>query len=214
MLWTVAVFGDPTIDFEGLLGKDWRAWWSQAASDLRIAKSWGAAFDIWYEPAENRPIMISYGTSPAYGACLYNDSSAIATLSHEQEQNNAWLQIEGIGLVKNAPHPELAKKFIDWFLSKELQDNIATNNWMYPANIHASVPECFSDSVIDPSTVDILNDLITPTMLNQYLDMWLQDWQNAVAAKGISFPSLLITLMALFVISPIAVSLLKRKKKL
>lgn len=214
LLWTIAVYGDPEINFQGLLGENWRDWWSEASSDLRITKSWGEALDLWFEPAEGRPIMISYGTSPAYGACLYNDSSAIAVLTHEQSKSNAWLQIEGIGLVKNAPHPDLAKKFIDWFLSTDLQDNIATNNWMYPANVHASIPECFANSAIDPSTVNILNSLISSDMLSENLDMWLQDWQDAVAAKGVSFPSLLVTLVSLLVVTPIVVHFGKRKKNL
>jgi len=212
LLWTIAVYGDPKINFDGLLCKDWHDWWRQAAPDLRIAPSWGAAFDIWYETSENRPIMISYGTSPAYGACLYNDTSAKAVLTHEKNKANAWLQIEGIGLVKNAHHKELAKKFIDWFLSKDLQDHIACNNWMYPANIYAEVPPCFAKAAIDPSTVNILNNILTPEMIKANLDQWLDDWESAIATEKASFVNIMIVSLALFTVGAMTILLKKNKK--
>ncbi|MHA1745181.1 MAG: thiamine ABC transporter substrate-binding protein [Promethearchaeota archaeon] len=198
LLWTIAVFGDPTLEFEGLLGQDWRGWWGAAKDDLRIAPSWGSAFSEWYDADQKRPIMVSYGTSPAYSAVLYDDDSQGALLSHELNQTNAWLQIEGIGLVKNAPHPEAAKAFIDWFLSTELQDQIAEHNWMYPANIHAEVSQTFQDASINPDDVDILNDLITPNFLGDNLNMWKDDWEAAIATSIPGYPlSILLSFLLL-----------------
>jgi thiamine transport system substrate-binding protein len=195
LLWTIAVFGDPSLEFEGLLGQDWREWWGATKDDLRIAPSWGSAFSEWYDADQKRPIMVSYGTSPAYSAVLYDDDSQGALLSHELNQTNAWLQIEGIGLVKNAPHPDVAKDFIDWFLSTELQDQIAEHNWMYPANIHAEVSQTFQDASINPDDVDILNDLISPDFLGENLNMWKNDWEATISATNIPGFSLSVMLI-------------------
>ncbi len=205
LLWTIAVYGDPQIEFEGLLGQDWRNWWKEAKKDLRIASSWGDAFSIYYTEEENRPMMVSYGTSPAYDVChpLYgvgegNPPPSAALLSHELDFDNAWLQIEGIGLVKNANHPDNGKQFIDWFLSKELQDNIALNNWMYPVHNNATISSCFIDNSINPNDVDILNDLISPEVLNDNLEKWKSDWKTEVAPfsnfTGIIFSFLTLTI--------------------
>ena len=182
LLWTIAVYGDPEIGFNGILNQDWRDWWKATKDDLRIAPSWGAAFSEWYEGGENRPIMVSYGTSPAYSACLYDDTSQGAFLSHENGTENAWLQIEGIGLVKNAPHEDLAKVFIDWFLSKDLQDNIAENNWMYPANEYAEISSTFNESAIDPDDVNILNSLISSEIIGTNLELWKEDWETLMSS--------------------------------
>ena len=182
LLWTIAVYGDPEINFSGILNQDWRNWWKATKDDLRIAPSWGAAFSEWYEGEENRSIMVSYGTSPAYSACLYDDTSQGAFLSHENGTENAWLQIEGIGLVNNAPHEELAKDFIDWFLSKELQDNIAENNWMYPANEYAEISSTFNEAAINPDDVNILNSLISSETIGRNLEKWLEDWETLITA--------------------------------
>ncbi len=188
LLWTIAVYGDPQLNYRGLLGSDWRAWWRNASSNIRIASSWGAAFNIYASKNENRPLMISYGTSPAYDVChpLYGVGQNVsapskAVVTHENGKNNAWLQIEGIGLVKNAPHIDLAKQFIDWFLSTELQDHIPLNQWMYPANKYTTVPSCFLNASINPDNVNVLNDLISPSMLSNNLDQWKNDWENVIA---------------------------------
>ncbi|MCE7748217.1 MAG: thiamine ABC transporter substrate-binding protein [Candidatus Heimdallarchaeota archaeon] len=189
LLWTIAVYGDASIGFEGLLGQNWRDWWKEAKKDLRIVSSWGDAFSIYYTEEENRPMMVSYGTSPAYDVChpIYgvgegNPPPSAAILSHEQNLENAWLQIEGIGLVNNSPHPDAGKQFIDWFLSKELQDNIPLNNWMYPVHDNATISSCFIDNSINPNEVDILNNLISSELLKDNLEMWKRDWKTEVAS--------------------------------
>ncbi|MCG3220933.1 MAG: thiamine ABC transporter substrate-binding protein [Candidatus Heimdallarchaeota archaeon] len=214
LLWTIAVFGDPEINFDGLLAEDWRAWWKEASDDLRIAASWGAAFDLYATEEENRPIMVSYGTSPAYDVChplwgvgYGNSPPSKAIVSHEEEMENAWLQIEGIGLVKNAPHENTAKQFIDWFLSTDLQDNIAMNNWMYPANTNADISTCFSEIAINPNDVDILNDLLPPSMIEENLADWKSDWEAEIAP----FSSLFALIVSL-IFAATSYSLIKQRK--
>jgi thiamine transport system substrate-binding protein len=178
LLWTIAVYGDPEINIDGLLTDNWRDWWRTAKnSDMTITKSWGDAFDIFFEPSEGKPIMVSYGTSPAYGYCQWEDDSTSAVVTYENDTANAWFQIEGIGLVKNAPHKDNAKLFIDWFLGKELQSNLPEHQWMYPANTQAILSECFIQSAISPDEVNRLNDLISPALLSEHMSQWQDEWE-------------------------------------
>lgn len=183
LLSTIAIYGDPSIEFDGLLNLNWRDWWENASSDIRVAPSWGAAFDIYYEEGENRPLMISYGSSPAYTVCQGWGDNLKAFVSHENGTSNAWLQIEGIGLTEGAPHQTRAEDFIDWFLGEELQNQIPENNWMYPANQNANISSCFEESVINTEEVFILNDLITPTMLETNLERWQNEWEESMIAN-------------------------------
>ncbi|MHA1419452.1 MAG: thiamine ABC transporter substrate-binding protein [Candidatus Heimdallarchaeaceae archaeon] len=200
LLWTIAVYGDPSIGFDGLLGQDWRDWWNKASDNLRITSSWGAAFDVFSAEEENRPIMVSYGTSPTYDVChpLWGvgtevDPPSAVFLSHENGLDNAWLQIEGIGLVKGAPNEANAKDFIDWFLSEELQANIPLNNWMYPANNQTEIDSCFLENAINPDSVDILNYLIPPNMLSENLDYWKSEWELEI----VSFSSIIAVILTI-----------------
>ncbi len=180
LLWTIAVFGDEDAGIDGLVSGDWDQYWRKLSDNLRIVDSWGDALTLFYAEEANRPIMVSYSTSPAYGSCLYEDTSTKAFLSHENNIQWGWQQVEGIGLVKNAPHPDLAKQFIDWFISYELQSQIPQNQWMYPAINDISIPECF-DAAIDKETITPLNDRIPEDKLSENLDDWLDKWELAVA---------------------------------
>jgi thiamine transport system substrate-binding protein len=211
LLWTIAVYGDPQKNINGLLGSDWRLFWNQARNKINITKSWGDAFTIFFDENENKPIMVSYGTSPAYGYCLWGDDSTSAALTYENNSPNAWLQIEGVGLVKNAPNPENGKAFINWFLSSQLQSQIPTSQWMYPANIEATVPECFNEAAINPNSVTKLNDILSPEILKDNIKYWQDEWEIVIVGQqsidGFSFAYLIITL------TPIAfITMIRRKK--
>lgn len=50
-------------------------------------------------------------------------------------------EIGGLNLIKGAPHPELAKQFIDWVVSAEAQETQAKiGAYQLPTNINAKVP--------------------------------------------------------------------------
>ena len=218
LLWTIAIYGDKEHNITGVLGKgDWKAWWKEVAPFIRITKSWGEAYDEFSLKEANRPIMISYGTSPAYNLCNYDDNSTVAFVSHEKGNAYAWYQVEGIGLVKNAKHPALAKQFIDWFLSEELQQNIPLHQWMYPANNNVTLPSCYQQSAIKPKDVTILNTLIPNNKVKQYLDTWLDEWENVIAGESkennsiLPAPSLLITASSLLFIATLPIIIKKKR---
>jgi iron(III) transport system substrate-binding protein len=47
---------------------------------------------------------------------------------------------DGIALVKGAPHPEAAKRFIDWTLSKQAQDYLVQQMGRRPVRVDGAVP--------------------------------------------------------------------------
>ena len=50
--------------------------------------------------------------------------------------------IGGLNMVKGAPHPELAKQFMDWVVSAEAQETqAAVGAYQLPTNTMAKVPE-------------------------------------------------------------------------
>ena len=80
---------------------------------------------------------------------------------------------EGIALVKNAKHPEIAKKFIEFVLSTEAQNLIAPEGYMYPVNPKASV-ELFSYAPI-PSEKVTFNAEIAGSV-----EQWLEKWRREI----------------------------------
>ncbi len=157
--------------YEKYLGKDWRTWWEKVKPAVK--KSWDDAFDA-FENGEYH-IMVSYATDPAYSVFFYNSTIYKATLVKYHGKLLGWLQIEGIGIVKGAKHPELAKKFIEWFLSKEVQEEIPLNNWMYPANKNVELPDVYKYA-IDMNQVEVVNLKMPQEEIAENLDKWIEEW--------------------------------------
>ena len=176
LMWTIGIY-------EKVLDKDWENWWREIRNDLQIEDSWGDAFDVFYTPAANRPMVVSYGTDPAYDFLFYGEPggspSIGATVSHENGSKYGWLQIEGIGILQGTKNLSLAQKFVDWFTGKTVQEVIPENNWMYPANTLAKLPESYNYA-IDPTTVTPLNDLFTADEINESLSTWQETWEHVV----------------------------------
>lgn len=180
LLETIAIYGDPAAGVTGVVSGDWEAFWEELSNNVRITPSWGEAIALLYNEGEDRSMMVSYTTSPAYGNCVYGNDSTSSLLSNEGAGHNwGWQQIEGLGLVNNAPHEDLGKEFIDWFISDEVQLQIYLNQWVYPAKTGIELPSCYS--VVTPfDEITFLNDRIPIDVLEANLNDWLVRWELAI----------------------------------
>ncbi|MFX1252947.1 MAG: thiamine ABC transporter substrate binding subunit [Promethearchaeota archaeon] len=177
LLWTIAIY-------DKILDQDWTNWWRQIADKVSIKESWGDAWTLWATEGSGKHILVSYGTDAAYDYWSTGETPSIGVLlSHEGGQSNAWLQIEGIGIVNNTAHQEKAEKFVDWFLSKTIQEYIPENNWMFPANQYAELPDSYQYAV-NLTGINLLNDLIPPEELQEYLGTWMNAWLEAIYIPG------------------------------
>ena len=78
-------------------------------------------------------------------------------------------------MLKSAPQPELAAKFMDFILEDGFQSVIPTTNWMYPAG-NADLPDAF-DGLITPSK----SLAFTPEDVANNKDSWVAEWQTAIS---------------------------------
>ena len=97
-------------------------------------------------------MVLSYTTSPAYHIIEEKKTQYAADSFPEGH----YLQIEVAGMTAHAPHPELARKFLQFMLSTKFQDVIPETNWMYPAaatsgGLPSAFPPLPGKSLIIPS---------------------------------------------------------------
>ncbi len=163
--------------YEKYLGKDWREWWRNV--NPRVVSSWGDAYDAFLK--EEYSIVVSYATDPAYSMYFYNATRYKAALVKYNGRVLGWLQVEGLGIVKGAPHKEAAKKFIEWFISEEVQREIPLNNWMYPANKYVELPSVYKYA-INIEDVEIVNLRITVDEISVKLDKWIDEWVDVMTS--------------------------------
>lgn len=67
--------------------------------------------------------------------------NAVSVFFPNQEDRGAHINISGIGVAKNAPNKANAIKFIEYLVSKEVQETFAQANYEYPVNPQAKVSD-------------------------------------------------------------------------
>ncbi len=127
LLWTIAVYGEEYLEYWGRLQPNL----------LTITDGWDTAYGMF--TSGEAPVVLSYTTSPAYHV-EYEQTERYRALLFEKGN---YLQIEGMGILKGAPHPQLARRFIDFILTEDFQEEIPLTNWMYPVDPDVITPESF-----------------------------------------------------------------------
>jgi thiamine transport system substrate-binding protein len=127
LLWTIAVYGDEYLEY----------WERLQPNLLTITDGWDTAYGMF--TSGEAPMVLSYTTSPAYHV-EYEQTERYRALLFEKGN---YLQIEGVGILKGAPHPDLARKFIDFVLTEDFQAEIPLTNWMYPVDPEVAAPDSF-----------------------------------------------------------------------
>ena len=162
--------------YEEILQEDWTTWWDTVKNDLDVQEGWSEAWSVWSSDP-TRHLLVSYGTDPAYSSNWLNGSepdTQIAPFYYNGEPW-AWMQVEGAGLVKNGPNPELGRAFIDYCLNATVQMEIPLNQWMFPVRTDLTLPSVYQYA-IHPDEINILNDLLNSSVISANLATWLDLW--------------------------------------
>ena len=161
LLWMKSVYGDKAAD----------AWKKLAPRILTVAPGWSEAYALFTKG--EAPMVLSYTTSPAYHVIAENTERYKAASFAEGH----YLQVEVGGVVETSTHKALAQKFLAFMMSPGFQDQIPTNNWMFPAGqTSAPLPPAFEALVKPTKTL-----LYSPDEVAENRRAWIDEWLNATA---------------------------------
>ena len=160
----------------GAYGEDgWVDYWQQLADNgLKVVDGWSDAYSVDFSGSTgegDRPIVLSYSTSPAFEVDEDDDEAPTGALL-----NTCFRQVEYAGVLAGADNPEGAQAFIDFLLSDEVQADIPEQMFMYPVNEAIDLPESwtqFAPLADDPFTVSIED-------INSHRDEWIEQWTQTV----------------------------------
>jgi thiamine transport system substrate-binding protein len=159
MLWLKSVYGDKAGD----------AWKGMAPKILTVSKSWDEAYGLFTKG--EAPLVLSYTTSQAYHVMEEKTERYKALIFPEGN----YMQIEVAGMLKTSKHPDLARKFLQFLVSKDFQTVIPTTNWMLPVVENATPPE-FTTAAPKPEKA-----LLLPAgEVAQHRTAWIKEWLDAV----------------------------------
>jgi thiamine transport system substrate-binding protein len=161
LLWMKSVYGEKAAE----------AWKKLEPRILTVTPGWSEAYALFTKG--EAPMVLSYTTSPAYHVIAENTERYKAASFAEGH----YLQVEVAGLIEASPEKELAKSFLAFMMGPGFQDQIPTNNWMFPAGeTSAPLPPAF-DALVKPEKTL----LFSPEEVEQNRRAWIDEWLNATA---------------------------------
>ncbi|MCF6248482.1 MAG: thiamine ABC transporter substrate-binding protein [Desulfobacula sp.] len=169
LLATISRFGqDGYIDY----------WKKLKANGLLVTNGWKEAYWGKFTAASegNRPIVVSYASSPSAEVFYSETKLTQAPTGVVIENGSAFRQIEFAGILKGTKNLSLAKKTMDFILSKDFQEDIPLQMFVFPANQTAQLPEVFEKY----AKITTVPALIDPQLIDTKRDIWIREWTENI----------------------------------
>lgn len=164
LLDTVAAFGEP----------GWQDYWrALQANGVKLSGGWEEAYNQDFTGAAEhgtRPIVLSYASSPAAQAGPDGRSSSRALL------DTCYRQVEYAGVLAGAKDPVAAGQVVDFLLSREFQQQVADQMYVYPAVTGVPLPPAWATAApLPPKPAEL-----PAAEVERNRDRWVQQWRTLV----------------------------------
>jgi thiamine transport system substrate-binding protein len=159
LFWMKKVYGDK-VD---------RAWQQLAKNTVTVTKGWSESYGMFLKGEAD--FVLSYSTSPVAHIMNENDRRYKAAIFNEGH----YRQIEVAGIIKYSQEVELARQFLQYLLTPEVQRQFAEKNVMYPV-IKTDLPSAFSQINSINKSLDF-----KPEQIENYQKKWIREWQTAIS---------------------------------
>ncbi|MCX5261230.1 thiamine ABC transporter substrate-binding protein [Streptomyces canus] len=160
----------------------WQGYWKKLkANGVKVVDGWEQAYNEEFSGSAggkkakaDRPLVVSYASSPP-AEVIYADPKP-TTAPTGVAQGTCFRQIEYAGLLSNAANAKGGKALLDFLLTKEFQQDMPLNMFVYPVVDGARVPAEFTQygpQAKDPETMD-------PAKIADNRDDWVKSWTSLV----------------------------------
>ncbi len=153
-------------------------WQKLKANEVLITNGWKEAYWGKFTAASkgNRPIVVSYASSPAAEVFYSKTKLDNAPTDIVIENGSAFRQIEFAGILKGTKNMVLAKKTMDFILSKTFQVDIPLQMFVFPANKEAILPDVFQKHA------SITNEpaFLDSSLIDSKRDAWIREWTEKI----------------------------------
>jgi thiamine transport system substrate-binding protein len=168
MLATIAEFGQDGWD---------EYWKSLKQNGTLIVSDWTTAYYTEFSGSSgkgDRPIVVSYGSSPPAEMIFANPRPATAPTA--VAALTCFRQVEFAGILRGTKHEREAQLLIDYLTEIKFQEDLPLTLFVYPANNKAKLPDDFVKYSLRPeSPLQLDPDLISNNLL-----FWLDEFTNIV----------------------------------
>lgn len=149
-------------------------WQNLKANEVLVTNGWKEAYWGNFTAASkgDKPIVVSYASSPAAEVFFSETKPAQAPTGVVIENGSAFRQIEFAGILKGSSNIDLAKKTMDFILSKEFQEDIPLQMFVFPVNPEAALPGVFEKH----ARITKEPALLDPRLIDTTRDVWIREW--------------------------------------
>ncbi|MEU6219056.1 thiamine ABC transporter substrate-binding protein [Streptomyces sp. NPDC047022] len=172
LLGTAAKYGD----------KGWQEYWTKLkANGVKVVDGWEQAYDQEFSGSAggrkaggDRPLVVSYASSPPAEVVYAKPRPKTAPTG--VASGTCFRQIEFAGLLGHAHNPKGAKAFIDFLLTRQFQEDMPFNMYVYPVVQGAKVPAEFTE--YGPAATS--PEIMAPAKIAANRDPWVKSWTSLV----------------------------------
>ena len=170
MLATVSAFGE----------NGWLDYWTALKKNgVKVVEDWNTAYYTEFSGSSGkgpRPIVVSYASSPPAEVVFADPPIDQPPTEAIVAPQTCFRQIEFAGIIKGTKQRDLAEKWLDFMLSVPYQEDLPLNQFVYPINPQAKLPDVFAKwSKIADQPANLAPDVIAKNR-----DTWIEAWTNTV----------------------------------
>jgi len=156
-----------------------RYWKSLRENGVSVVDGWETAYYTNFSGSSGhgaQPLVVSYASSPAAEVVFATSPLADSPTGSILGPDTCFRQIEFVGILKGTRHLALARKFVDFMLGQQFQEDMPLQMYVYPVNPAAILPDVFVKYAQIPEEPARLD----PTVIAANRDKWIADWTDTV----------------------------------
>ena len=123
-----------------------------------------------------QPLVVSYATDPAAEVVNATTTLTDSPVGSMLGAGTCYRQVEFVGILKGTKQLGLARKFVDFMLGRQFQEDMPLQMYVYPVNPAAKLPDAFVKYNLVPAQPAALD----PALIASNRDQWIQGWTQTV----------------------------------
>lgn len=152
-------------------GDGWTDYWTDLMDNgAALEKGWTEAYYTGFSASGgDRPIVVSYDSSPAFTLSKDQESSTTSALL-----DTCFRQVEYAGVLAGADDPEGARQLVEFMLTPEFQAALPEAMYVFPVRDDVELPTdwaAFAQQPEDPAVMD-------PAEIAERREQWLTEWTD------------------------------------
>ena len=161
-------------------GEDgWQDYWrGLRENDVLVVDGWEEAYNARFSGSTggsgNRPVVVSYASSPAAEVIFRSPRPAEAPTGVLAD--SCVRQIEFAGILRGTKNEDGARELVDFLLGRLFQEDVPLSMFVYPVVRGARLPPEFQQFAVVPS--DPLE--LPPEAIEENRDRWVREWREVV----------------------------------